>query len=375
MTLMSDVGLRRGTVVEVRSPAEILATLDDKGMVDGLPFMAEMLQFCGRRFTVDKRAEKICDTIGDYTSRRLPDSVALDDLRCDGSAHGGCQAECRLFWKEAWLKPVTDGSTLPTTTDDPATTRLTSLLAENATSIRDVNGDSKCCYTCQATELTRASYKLSTWDPRAYFREYTSGNVRLGHFLRVMARAVVEQPLRKLGWISPFPVQGTRKSGTKDPVLGLQPGERVTVRSKAEIGTTLTPQGKTRGLWFDREMVPFCGGTFRVRQRLKRFIDERTGEMIELKTDSLTLDGVVCSGERSPSRWFCPRAIYPYWREAWLERADDQTAPVTPQTAAATESTETVDTHRVEQMGPAHVHGSDIAPNPEVSDSASLTAR
>jgi hypothetical protein len=29
---------------------------------------------------------------------------------------------------------------------------------------------------------------------------------------------------------------------------------------------------------------------------------------------------VVCSGDRSICRWFCPREIYPYWREFWLER-------------------------------------------------------
>src|SRR4051794_17968284 len=30
----------------------------------------------------------------------------LNYLRCDGSAHGGCQAGCRLYWKEAWLRRV-----------------------------------------------------------------------------------------------------------------------------------------------------------------------------------------------------------------------------------------------------------------------------
>ncbi len=24
--------------------------------------------------------------------------------RCDGTAHGGCQTACLLYWKEAWLK-------------------------------------------------------------------------------------------------------------------------------------------------------------------------------------------------------------------------------------------------------------------------------
>ena len=43
---------RAGEFVEVRSAAEILATLDEDGCVDGMPFMPEMLQFCGRRLRV-----------------------------------------------------------------------------------------------------------------------------------------------------------------------------------------------------------------------------------------------------------------------------------------------------------------------------------
>ena len=96
------------------------------------------------------------------------------------------------------------------------------------------------------------------------------------------------------------------------------------VKSKEEIAATLTPEGRHRGMWFDREMMPFCGGVFRVRQRIHRFIDERAGgRMIELKkNDCVTLEGVVCSGELSLRRWFCPRAIYPYWRECWLRRVE-----------------------------------------------------
>jgi hypothetical protein len=56
--------LRVGDVVEVRSEGEILATLDENGELDAMPFMPEMLQFCGRRFRVDKVAVKTCDTIG-----------------------------------------------------------------------------------------------------------------------------------------------------------------------------------------------------------------------------------------------------------------------------------------------------------------------
>ena len=86
--------LKPGDVVEVRSAAEILETLDTDGALNGMPFMPEMTKFAGKRFTVDRRAEKICDTVSGEppNSRRLRDSVLLEDLRCDGSGHDGCQA-------------------------------------------------------------------------------------------------------------------------------------------------------------------------------------------------------------------------------------------------------------------------------------------
>ena len=55
--------LKPGDVVEVRSPAEILATLDDDATLDAMPFMPEMLRHAGKRFTVSRRVEKICDTV------------------------------------------------------------------------------------------------------------------------------------------------------------------------------------------------------------------------------------------------------------------------------------------------------------------------
>ena len=100
------VELRPGDIVEVKPAADILATLDADGALDAMPFMPEMLQYVGRRFTVSRRVEKICDTIAATGSRRMRDTVYLEDLRCDGSGHGGCQAGCRIYWKEAWLRRV-----------------------------------------------------------------------------------------------------------------------------------------------------------------------------------------------------------------------------------------------------------------------------
>ena len=69
-------------------------------------------------------------------------------------------------------------------------------------------------------------------------------------------------------------------------------------------------------------MLPYCGRTFRIKDRVRQIIDDKTGRMLNIPKDSLILDGVVCSGERSTGRWFCPREIHAYWREAWLRRAD-----------------------------------------------------
>jgi hypothetical protein len=40
--------------------------------------------------------------------RRFPanDVVILDGPRCDGQGHDGCKHGCRIFWREAWLRPV-----------------------------------------------------------------------------------------------------------------------------------------------------------------------------------------------------------------------------------------------------------------------------
>jgi len=69
-------------------------------------------------------------------------------------------------------------------------------------------------------------------------------------------------------------------------------------------------------------MMQYCGGTFRVRRVVRKFIDERFGKLVELKSDAVTLENVVCTGDHSLRRWFCPRDIYPYWRDAWLERVE-----------------------------------------------------
>ncbi len=318
------LGLRSGDLVEVRSEREILSTLDADGKLDGLPFMPEMLQFCGRRFRVFRRAEKTCDTLGDFTSRRMRDAVHLESLRCDGAHHGGCQAGCLLFWKESWLRlvrePVADGEAdAAAGTDAGSTAGLTRAELEARTTRPDPASERERVFACQATDLTGATTPLRWWDPRQYVRELWWGNVRLGAFLRALAIAAFNAIQRRRGGLE-YPYVGGTLQQTPSRQLGLRPGERVRVRSREEILATLSERRRNRGLWFDVEMVPYCGGEYRVLRRVTQIINDRTGKMIQLPGDCIVLDGVVCQGHLSRNRLFCPRSIYPYWREIWLDR-------------------------------------------------------
>ena len=169
--------LRAGEPVEVRSAAEILATLDERGELDSLPFMPEMLQYCGRQFRVSKRADKTCDTIEKYHARRMYRTVHLEQLRCDGCGHDGCQAGCLTFWKEAWLKraevkangvPLVQikSRRMANGTGEDENGALNELLAR-ASRTTDEQGVR---YFCQATELLRASEPLPSLGVRQYLR-------------------------------------------------------------------------------------------------------------------------------------------------------------------------------------------------------------
>jgi hypothetical protein len=77
-----------------------------------------------------------------------------------------------------------------------------------------------------------------------------------------------------------------------------------------------------RGMSWDAELVPYCGGTYRVLKRVTKIIHERTCKMQEMKTPCIILDSVVCQARYSFRRMHCPKGMYPYWREIWLERVE-----------------------------------------------------
>jgi hypothetical protein len=345
-------GLRAGDRVRVRNKEEILATLDGNGRLDELPFMPEMFAFCGQSFTVSKRAHKTCDSPNGLDGRRMDEAVHLEDLRCSGEAHGGCQARCLLFWKEQWLEPdpaaeaaVEVESARALNGEGPA--RCTGGCREqdvwSGTRGPIVNARSGAStFVCQSTQLPLATRSIAWWDLRQYAEDYASGNVRLSQILATLGAFLCQKvataglglgtPIRliydgfqRLRGGTPYPWrEGRIPHGSRTPseVLNLQRGELVRIKSYGEILSTLSEEGVNRGMSFDAEMVPYCGGTYRVLDRVSRIIDEKTGEIRHLKNDCIILDSVVCHACYSQFRKFCPRRIYPYWREIWLERIE-----------------------------------------------------
>jgi hypothetical protein len=319
--------LRVGDWVEVRGEAEILASLDERGELDNLPFMPEMAKYCGQRLTVHKVAHKLCDTVsGAGGLRKLNNAVHLTGARCDGSAHGGCQTACSMYWKESWLRRV-DGPA-PTRSNDLADGRpLLKLVEFNAR--KDPSEDGEELFSCQATELLRAAPTcLPFKDFGQYAQDVRTGNagvlatlraifVGLFNHFQYVSKKVLPHKLWIRGGLPWGFVRGRVTGRTPSGSLNLQPGELVRVKAKAEIEQTLDENRFNRGMGFDEEMARFCGQSVRVLNRVDRCIDEKTGRMLTMKSPCIVLEGVVCAGAYKGN---CPREFMPFWREIWLER-------------------------------------------------------
>jgi hypothetical protein len=320
------LGLRIGEVVEVRGAEEILATLDENGELDGLPFMPEMLAWCGRRLRVHKLALKACDTINWTGMYRMANTVHLEGSRCDGQAHGGCQAGCNLYWKEAWLKRVPAGESEPPSA--PGCTLAALQAATRRPPDPAAPGEER--YACQATELRQAApQRIPPWDARQYLRDVRSGNAGALATVRTVCVGVFNEyqdASRRLlpPWLRirdgrRYPFIYGKPGKTPTQTLDLRPGELVRVRSREEIVKTLDTNNANRGMSFDGEMLHYCGMRARVLRRVEQIIDEKSGRMLRFKTPCIVLENVTCTGAYHRQ---CPRGIYPYWREIWLERVE-----------------------------------------------------
>jgi hypothetical protein len=312
-----ELGLKPGEVVEVRSAAEIMRTLDGQGRLDGLPFMPEILTLRGHRFQVSKHADSTCAR---GQPRRLEATVHLDQLRCNGSAHRDCKAACLLLWKEGWLRRVGEEKEAPhkpfASARDQSNHEVVRTLLSSLTQRQDNS------IMCQASELHTASCPLLLGSPPRYLANLIFDCLR-GKIGRTELRRLGIYLWGKLilfaftRWAR-APWNAARYRKTPSQLLDLQPGEWVRVRRASEILRTLDSNACNWGMEFKAEMFQFCGRKYRVLARMRRRVDAYNGRLREFRNECIILDSVYRHGQRS----FCIRGNYHYWREIWLRRGE-----------------------------------------------------
>jgi hypothetical protein len=97
------------------------------------------------------------------------------------------------------------------------------------------------------------------------------------------------------------------------PARSLRPGDWVEVRSLEEIGATLDPEGKLKGLPFMPEMAQYCGKRFPVSKRAEKTCfaerQRRLGNAVHLA--DLRCNGAAHDG--------CQLGCLLFWRDEWLQ--------------------------------------------------------
>lgn len=292
-----------GDLVEVRSVPEILSTLDGKGTLENLPFMPEMLAFTGRQFRVASNAFKTC--VDDQDMRQLSDTLFLEEVRCDGSSHGGCDRGCLIFWKTEWLKPAgTNSETAETSGGTLSTTDLVALAQQDGRSF------------CQSSEIINASQPLPWWDAKQYLWDLKYNRVPFVRFTQSLFIAFYNKVASRAKLRTWGAVTGTQTARNRSKPLNLQRGELVRVKPLSAIKETLDTEGKNQNLLFAAAMTKFCGQVLRVRGRVENIVLEATQDQRQIK-DTVVLEGATCDGV---CHRLCPRQSFLFWRECWLER-------------------------------------------------------
>lgn len=308
---MKNRSLGPGDLVRVKTPLEILETLDSNGALDSLPFMPEMAEYSGQEFRVSKRILKTCISIGNSTTMRVfrtEDVFTLEGLRCSGAAHDGCQKGCMIFWREAWLRKAQERPAQSVSAPDQQTLR-----ARLKTSIRPP------AYFCQASELLQATLPLSRLGRLSgCVRDVRAGNCTAPEMVRRIAIWLYWRIRRILfGRYARGPNQATPTES-----LHLQAAELVEVKPIEGIIETLDANAHNRGLYFTPDMALLCGRRQRVERRLEKIIVDGTGEMRQMR-NTVYLENSPC-GCSHVALGGCPRGEFSYWREIWLRRPDNR---------------------------------------------------
>lgn len=310
-----------GDLVEVKTWAEIRATLDERGCLDQLPFMSEMFAMCGRRAHVFRCVHRLFDYRKTRRMRHMNGAVLLVQTVCDGSSHGGCEASCHTIWKADWLRRVADGDAIANTDGASIVTPAPPGRGESSQGTAILLFGTKAPrYTCQLTQLHAASQPIGNWSALNFLRPLISGNVTPAAFVVGWLTNLFNK-LQHMRQGVGFPAFETTSAGAAEhEEIQLEAGDPVTVRSSGEIRATLNDQYIHRGMGFEEDMLKYCGHRHYVQAEIRGLIDIVTGEMRTMKTPAYLLRDVHFSGER---QFFNAQHEPLFWRAVWLRRDRD----------------------------------------------------
>ena len=175
--------------------------------------------------------------------------------------------------------------------------------------------DAAGCMSCQYTRLTQATRAQDGGAVHGLLGPLVVGNVTGSAFLTaVLTRSYNTVQARRGGTAYPSkPTPGDDKTIRGE---ALARGDWVRVKTPVEIARAMDKNSKNRGLWFDADMLKYCGQAYQVRGRVEKIIDVGSGKIIPMKTPCIVLEDVHYSGE---FQGFGEQHDYLYWREAWLD--------------------------------------------------------
>jgi len=119
----------------------------------------------------------------------------------------------------------------------------------------------------------------------------------------------------------PHSKQATDQPAKTDSLLPgkLQADDRVRIRSKSEIQSTLNIWNEHKHCGFFPEMEQYCETEQYVFKTVERFVDERDYR-VKRSHGVVLLRGVICQGTEFYGR--CDRACFYFWREEWLQKIE-----------------------------------------------------
>jgi hypothetical protein len=96
-----------GEVVQIKSHEEILGTVNEHWRNRGLSFDPEMAKYCGGKYRVLSRVERLINEKTGEMMRMANECIILDGVTC--GAHFSekrvfCPRALYSFWREIWLK-------------------------------------------------------------------------------------------------------------------------------------------------------------------------------------------------------------------------------------------------------------------------------